>query len=185
MKKITFIIIISVLIASCTDKKEEKSKMISKISAMETKLSESLKNQRIDQTLVRDLAQEYQKFANSFPSDTNSPAMIYKAAVINLKYIADQQKAIDLFLKLKEKYPRFRETPMALYTTAYIYNDLMKNPEKAKECYELLIEDYPDHYLTKEAKVLIQFVGKSDEQLLNAIIGKTVDTSKPSEEKEK
>jgi len=183
MKKISLIIIISIILASCTNKKEEKIKMISKISKMESQFTQSLNNQKIDPVLVRDLSQEYITFSNTFPSDTNSPGMIYKAAIINLKYIADQNKAIELFIKLKEKYPRFRETPMALYTAAYIYNDVLKNPEKAKECYELLIEDYPNHYLAKEAKVLIQFVGKSDEQLLNAIIGKSVNSSKPSADK--
>ena len=151
---------------------------------MEKDFAKTKNLQKIDPVLVRDLANEYANFSTLFPDDTNSPRMIYKAAVINLKYIGDQNKAIDLFIRLKEKYPKFSETPMALYTAAYIYNDLQKNYEKSKECYELLIKDYPDHYLTKEAKVLIQFVGKSDEQLLNAIIGKTVDSSNPNSEKE-
>ena len=183
MKKISFVIVVIILLASCANRKEEKAKMLSKISGMEKQFTQSMSNQKLDQTLVRDLADEYVKFSNTFPSDTNSPRMIYKAAVINLKYIADQNKAVDLFIRLKEKYPKFIETPMAIYTAAYIYNDVLKNPEKAKECYELLIEDYPNHYLAKEAKVLIQFVGKSDEQLLNAIIGKTVNSSNPSEDK--
>ena len=169
---------------SCAGKKEEKTRMISKITAMEQKLAESIKAQKIEPALVRDLAIEYSKFGELFPADTNSPRMIYKAGILNLKYIYDYNQAIKHFIRLKEKYPKFAETPMALYTAAYIYNDLLKNAAKAKECYELLIEDYPDHYLTKEAKVLIQFVGKSDEQLLNAIIGKNVDSSNPSEEKE-
>lgn len=184
MKKISLIIIISIILASCANKKEEKIRMLSKITKMEKQFTQSINNQKIDPVLVRDLAQEYITFSSTFASDTNSPRMIYKAAILNLKYIADNNKAIDLFIKLKEKYPRFSETPMALYTAAYIYNDVLKDSEKAKECYELLIKDYPDHYLAKEAKVLIQFVGKSDEQLLNAIIGKKVDSSKPATDKE-
>lgn len=172
------------VLASCANKKEEKSRMITKISVMEKEFSQSLKLQKIDPVLVRDLANEYTNFSNLFPADTNSPRMIYKAGIINLKYIGDQNKAVDLFIRLKEKYPKFSETPMALYTAAYIYNDRLKNYDKAKECYELLIEDYPNHYLAKEAKVLIQFVGKSDEQLLNSIIGKSIDSSKPTTEKE-
>lgn len=183
MKKLLSIITISIILASCANKKDEKIKLIAKITQMEKDLTQSINLQKIDPVLVRDLAVEYSNFSNLFPNDTNSPRMIYKAAIINLKYINDQGKAIDLFLRLKEKYPKFSETPMALYTAAYIYNDLLKNFEKAKECYELLIEDYPNHYLAKEAKVLIQFVGKSDEQLLNAIIGKSVDSSKPTTEK--
>ena len=184
MKKLSLIIAVAVVLASCANKKEEKNRMITKITGMEEKFSQSLKQKKIDPVLIRDLVNEYTNFSNQFPADTNSPRMIYKAAIINLKYIGDQNKAIDLFIRLKEKYPKFSETPMALYTAAYIYNDLLKNYEKSKECYELLIKDYPNHYLTKEAKVLIQFVGKSDEQLLNAIIGKKVDTSKPTTEKE-
>lgn len=183
MKNLSLVIVISLMFASCANRKEEKMNMLSKITKMENQFSQSIVSQKLDQVLVRDLAQEYVNFSNTFPSDTNSPRMIYKAAVLNLKYIADQHKAIDLFIKLSEKYPRFSETPMAIYTLAYIYNDILKDYDKAKKCYELLIEEYPNHYLTKEAKVLIQFVGKSDEQLLNAIIGKTVDSSKPSAEK--
>jgi tetratricopeptide (TPR) repeat protein len=184
MKKLTLMILATVLLVSCVNKKEEKDRMIKKITGMENQFSQSLKSQKPDPVVVRDLSNEYTKFSELFPNDTNSPRMIYKAGIINLKYIGDQQKAIDLFIRLKEKYPRFIETPMALYTAAYIYNDLMKNYEKARECYELLIKDYPDHYLSKEAKVLIQFVGKSDEQLLNAIIGKKIDSTSPEPEKE-
>jgi tetratricopeptide (TPR) repeat protein len=183
MKQISLVIILTILLVSCGENKEKKSKMLSKITGMENQYTQSMNNQRPDPALVRDLADEYVTFSNEFPSDTNSPRMIYKAAVINLKYIPDQKKAIDLFIRLKEKYPHFSETPMALYTVAYIYNDVLKNTEKAKECYKILIDDYPDHYLAKEAKVLIQFVGKSDEQLLNAIIGKAVDSSKPAIQK--
>lgn len=179
MKKISLIIVVSVFLASCANNKDEKIKLISKITKMEKDFTQSINLKKTDPVLVRDLANEYANFSTLFPSDTNSPRMIYKAAVINLKYINDQTRAVDLFIKLKEKYPKFSETPLALYTAAYIYNDLLKNSEKAKECYELLIEDYPNHYLAQEAKVLVQFVGKSDEQLLNAIISKSVDTAKP------
>jgi tetratricopeptide (TPR) repeat protein len=183
MKRISLIIMVAVLFGSCTNK-AEKARMLSKITKMESQFTQSLNNQKIDPALARELADEYIKFSNDYTSDTNSPRMLYKAGIMNLKYIADQKKAIDLFIRLKERYPKFSETPMALYTAAYIYNDVLKDTEKAKECYELLIKDYPDHYLTKEAKVLVQFVGKSDEQLLNAIIGKKVDSTKPLDEKE-
>jgi tetratricopeptide (TPR) repeat protein len=182
MKKITFIILVTVVLFSCSNKKEEKEKLRLKIGALEEKYAESVENQKIDPVLVRDLANEYANYSRLFPRDTNAPGMIYKAGVINLKYIGDYKEAINLFIRLKEKYPKFKDTPMALYTAAYIYNDLLRDAENAKECYELLIKDYPDHYLTKEAKILIQFVGKSDEQLLNAIIGKEVDSSKPNDE---
>jgi TolA-binding protein len=183
MKRISFIIIVAIMLGSCSNK-EEKNKKLANIVKMENRFSQSLNSQKFDAVLARELADEYVKFSNEFKSDTNTPRMLYKAAILNLKYIPDQNKAVDLFIRLKERYPKYKDTPMALYTAAYIYNDLLKNTEKAKECYELLIKDYPDHYLTKEAKVLVQFVGKSDEQLLNAIIGKKVDSSKPSEEKE-
>ena len=185
MKKITFLFAIVVLLAACSGNKEEKQKMISKITEMEKKFEVQSKEQKIDPTMVRDLANEYSAYGNQFPRDTNAPKMIYKAAVINLKYTYDYNKAIDLFIRLKERYPKYSETPMALYTAAYIYNDLLHNVEKAKECYELLIKDYPNHNLAAEAKVLIQFVGKSDEQQLNAIIGKQISTNEPQEEKEK
>ena len=184
MKKTSLIILIAIIFASCANNKDEKIKLSAKIAKMEKNLTQSINLQKIDPLLVRDLAVEYTTFSNLYPADSSAPRMIYKSAIINLKYIGDQNKAVDLFLRLKEKYPKFSETPMALYTAAYIYNDLIKNREKAKECYELLIEDYPDHYLAKEAKVLVQFVGKSDEQLLNAIIGKTVNSSEPTTEKE-
>ena len=184
MKKASLMIVIAIVLASCANKKEEKERMILKITKMETEFTKSIQLQKIDPVLARDLATECNNYANLFPSDSNSPKMIYSAAVINLKYINDQTKAIELFIKLKEKYPKYKDTPMALYTAAYIYNDMLKNPEKAKECYELLIKDYPNHILANEAKVLIQFVGKSDEQLLNAIIGKNIDTSKPIDENE-
>ena len=118
MKKISVILIVSILLASCANKKDEKIRLISKITKMEKDFTQSLNLKKIDPVLTRDLASEYSNFSNLFPDDTNSPGMIYKAGIINLKYINDQNKAIDLFIKLKEKYPKAKN--IEPYTLSYI-----------------------------------------------------------------
>jgi hypothetical protein len=42
----------------------------------------------------------------------------------------------------------------------------MNQKGKAKEYYEKVIDNYPDHVFAKEARVAIQHLGKTDEELI-------------------
>jgi tetratricopeptide (TPR) repeat protein len=180
MRKIFLLLIGLSLIFSCTNKKlqEEKKQDLKKIAESETVYLELLKKGEVDYTKGRDLVDLYNNFVKKYPKDTIVPSLVYKSGALFIKYLGDPDETIKYFEKLKEKYPKYDLTPLAIYTLGFIYNDKKKDYEKAKETYEWLIEKYPNHNLIPEAKILLDNVGKSDDELWNYIQKKNKNTNK-------
>ena len=53
-----------------------------------------------------------------------------------------------------------------MFFKAYIYENQIKNLEKAKEIYLQFIEKYPNDDFAKDAKIALQNLGKSPEQMV-------------------
>jgi tetratricopeptide (TPR) repeat protein len=89
----------------------------------------------------------------------------FKAANLNMN-MGDGTKAIELFDKFIEKYPDEPKAIVSMFFKAYIYENQIKNLDKAKELYLQFVEKYPNNDFAKDARMALQNLGKSPEQMV-------------------
>lgn len=168
MGLLAFVLVISY---SCKQKKADsdlRNKYIAKIKDIDSAFKDALKTNKDAYALGRELADSCLSFTARFPKDTVAPKLLYRAGVLYMTDLKDYKESIKCLQYLYEKYPTHRLAPEGLYWIANTYNFFMKNSEKAKEYYEKIIKEYPNHRFAAESKILVENLGKSDEDLFNA-----------------
>ncbi len=166
MRKISlFILVILFAVIACTNKRENK---LCQIKELE-KISFFNENGKIDKLKADNLIKAYISFAKTFPSDTLSPAFMFNAAQVYVA-IEDFNKAIETFNYIIDRYPSHSIVPQCLFVKAGIYENNLHNLVEAKKIYEEIIKKYPNHPLSRDAKVLINNLGKSPDELLQSIL---------------
>ncbi|MFN5544793.1 MAG: tetratricopeptide repeat protein [Bacteroidota bacterium] len=153
--------ILSVLfITACSSPKEKSLEQIKLLESNDTIFSP----QAIEQ-----IKKAYLDFASKYPDDELAPEFIFKAAQ-RCNVIAQHQQALELFQSIIDKYPQSRVSEEALFLQAYIYENSLQNLGKAKEVYNTFILKYPSSELAEDAKMAIENLGKSPEQVLEDLI---------------
>jgi TolA-binding protein len=118
---------------------------------------------------IEQIKKAYLDFASKYPDDELAPEFIFKAAQ-RCNVIAQHQQALELFQSIIDKYPQSRVSEEALFLQAYIYENSLQNLGKAKEVYNTFILKYPLSELAEDAKMAIENLGKSPEQVLEDLI---------------
>lgn len=162
MKKLYFIIILFTLgtIACMPSKK----KQIENISRLEKSVGYIGPGESGNKKAV-ELITAYQKYASDYPSDTLSPAYLFKMAELQVHAVSPQE-AINTLDRIRKDFPDYRKVPECLFLTGFFYENNLNDLDKAKRIYREFLEKYPDHYFAKDARVLIQNLGKSPEELV-------------------
>jgi len=111
------------------------------------------------------LVQLYQAFVQDNPDDSLSAGYLFKAADITLN-LDDPGKAIAMYNKIILSYPDFNKAPECLFLTAYIYENHLQNYDKATEIYEDFIAKYPESAFADDARISIDNMGKTPEELI-------------------
>lgn len=112
------------------------------------------------------VAKKYCKFVEQNPNDTTAPAWLFHAMEINIK-LEELDKSIKLGNQLLEQYPESKWAPRTLFFMAnYIYDERLHDLDKARVTYEQLIKDYPNSDLVDDAKLSIEYLGLSPEEIL-------------------
>jgi len=163
MKKFSFIAI-ALLMIICYSCKPSRTKSTQEIKTLESELyspsATSFNKEPADKLLMM-----YDNFIKEFPNDTLTPVFLFKSANLAMN-AANPQGAISRFDLLIRNYPSNPKAPVCLFFKGYIYENMLKDLGKAKEAYLLFIEKYPDHELIKDAKMSIQNLGKTPEQMI-------------------
>jgi TolA-binding protein len=108
----------------------------------------------------------YIDYANEFPNDSVSADYFFRAGGLATAS-GNYDQAIMFYNTLVDKYPTYKFVVEAIYEEAMIYDSNLPGQDpKAKVLYEQIIRDYPKHKLAADAKVAIQNLGKSDEELV-------------------
>jgi tetratricopeptide (TPR) repeat protein len=102
------------------------------------------------------------------PKAPRSPDLLYDAAR-TAGYIRSFPKAVELYDWVYRRYPDFQRNSQALFMMAFTYDNEMKNLEKAKELYLEFVQKFPDDDFADDVQVLLQNLGKSEEEILKAL----------------
>lgn len=153
-------IILAGLMAGCKSDPE------AKIKSLEKKIS--AENFTLDEkgiTVANDLIQAYIGFADNHKDSPQAPDYLYKAADLSLN-TNKSKEALDLYNRIIYQYPDFGKAPECLFLVGYIYENYFQELGKAKEVYKSFLSKYPDHDFADDARVSIDNLGKSPEELI-------------------
>ncbi|MDD2198097.1 MAG: tetratricopeptide repeat protein [Bacteroidales bacterium] len=171
--KIYCFIVIVFFVVSCNNKgtdtqTEEVSEKVSstelreEISTCEDELFNHIET---DTSTAIELIGKYVYYANTFKQDSITPEFLLRASEIAAN-IGQPHNAINYLNRIENDYPDFIRYGFSLYYTAHIYDYFLKNTEKAAEYYNKFINDYPQHQLANDAKMMLEIIYLSDEDLI-------------------
>jgi tetratricopeptide (TPR) repeat protein len=136
--------------------------LVKNIQSLEKKISTQ---QTIDYKLGADMVTAYLNFYNHFPKDADTPDYLFKAADVSMN-LRQSAKAIELFKRVTELYPKYKKSSFALFLEGFVYETQLKDITQAREIYQKVIKNYPNTKLANDASASIDNLGKSDEELV-------------------
>ncbi len=108
-------------------------------------------------------------YALAHPSSDNAIEYLFKGAEM-ARSLKSYKKALSLYDMIIVKYPKSQKAASALFVKGFMMENDFRNIEEAKKLYLKFIEDYPNDALAKDVEVLLNNLGKSDEELYNSVV---------------
>lgn len=177
MKQIVFIISIlfSITFFACNENKPiSKEEQIEKIAALEKILSEKI--DQFDTLKSKESLELYLKYSNEFPKDKMASEYLFRAGKTYFA-LEDFEKAIEIYKDLIRRYPNNGHVPNAYFAMGFIYENHLGMLGKAKEAYTKVIVDFPEHNLVESAKISIQNLGKSPDEIFKSFKKEKADST--------
>jgi outer membrane protein assembly factor BamD (BamD/ComL family) len=170
MRKAMIIVLAAVALVACQSPKEKALANIRSLEANDSLFSpeniEKLKNAYID-------------FADKYPDDELSPEFLFKAGQ-RCNATGDHQQAITLFQKVIDTYPNHRIAEEALFLQGYVYENSLNDMSRAKTVYTAFLKKYPNSELAEDAKLSIENLGKTPEQIFEEMQQKESASAPPA-----
>jgi len=116
---------------------------------------------------------KYDQIVNEFPKSKYVPeslfemAKLYQGQVIkNINSKESLRKAVSMYKKIFTEYPNSPRAESSIFMSAFILANELQDINAAKTAYQLYIQKYPNGELVKDAKIELQNLGKSPEEIL-------------------
>lgn len=162
MKRLFYLVIISVALAACSSPKEKTLEAINKLEASDSVFSPQV---------MELLKNAYVQFADAYPDDEQSAVFLFKAAQ-RCNGIAQHQDAITLLDRIIRDYSNKKIAEDAMFLKAYIQENSLQMHNEAKQTYETFLQQYPESAMADDAKIAIEFIGMSTDEIWEIIQSK-------------
>lgn len=120
---------------------------------------------RTDPTLAQKYISLCQLRAVIYPAEAANASHLNEAAKLATS-IRDPNKAIDLYQWISRDYPTTPYGPKSLFLTAFTYENHLADIDNARLNYELFLKLYPDDELARDARILLDNLGKDPEEII-------------------
>lgn len=110
-------------------------------------------------------------YALLLPQEEASPNLLYRAGEI-ARATRNFERALELYAHLTHNYPDHPHAPKAMFMQAFTFDDNLKQFDKARELYESFIETYPKDDFADDAQVLLENLGKDDQEIIDNLTKK-------------
>ncbi|MEJ5302351.1 MAG: tetratricopeptide repeat protein [Bacteroidales bacterium] len=110
----------------------------------------------------------YTEYFKKYPDDTLSAKYLFDAAGLKVT-LKDYYGAINIYDTIINRFPSTHTAPQALFMKAFTYDNYLQRINEARQYYQQFIERYPNHSLTNDAKKSIEFLGKTDEEIMKML----------------
>lgn len=172
MKNIFIILFASFVLFSCgnhnsaNENVDQSKPSLASLKSKEDSLQALISNATtVNNELGKQLINVYAEIIKQYPNDEQTPSTLFKAGEVS-EAIGMHELAISYYADLFNRYPDHVKAPMALFLQAFIYENQLNQLGKAKQLYEKLVDKYPNAKIAADAKMCIQHLGKSEEELI-------------------
>lgn len=161
MKKFNFwvYILVSLIVISCGGKSD--------IELFEEGMS------LIDEKQYDEAANVFEKISEDYPKSELAAKAIFESAKLyqgqvikNISERASLVKSVELYKKVYNNYASSDAAENALFMAGFILANELTELNAARQTYELYLEKYPNGQLADDARVELQNLGKTPEQIL-------------------
>lgn len=162
-------------------------------------LEEGAEAQRVAEALMQDFSsisdaetgelnieasQQYvslaKELANRYPSDTAAALPLYRSAEV-VRAMNDPERAAAIYQQVHRDYLTFSKAPEALFMLAFTYDEDLEQLDAARQTYTEFLEKYPNHGFADDSQMLLENLGKSDEEILQELEAKIQETETSGE----
>ncbi|MFN4082295.1 MAG: tetratricopeptide repeat protein [Bacteroidia bacterium] len=156
MKKYLIIISLTIAAISCQSPKE---KLADRIKELEN--SDSI----FSAELMKELKENYIAFSKKYPDDERSASYLFKAAQRCLA-LNEPNEAVLLLNDLISTYKQNEILENAMFLLAFTYENSLNQIPQAEAAYKNFLQKFPDGELSEDAKIALQNLGKTPEEIL-------------------
>lgn len=160
--------LVLLLFAGCQNQGEQE-KLMEKIEQQEKNVSQKISEGAIKKQEVKSLLKLYEKFYRTYPKDTLSAQYLMKAGQ-NAMHSNMPGKAIHFFDAVEHSFDSTSHYPMAIFMKAFVY-DQMRDTAHARIYYKKFVRQFPNHKLAKDARISVQNLGKSLDEIVKNFDG--------------
>jgi len=115
--------------------------------------------------------QQAELYSLLMPNTELAPLLLYRAGEV-ARSARNYEKALSLYSKLYSNYPAYEKAPQALFMQAFILDNDLKRFDEAGQLYQSFIEQYPDDDFASSAQVLLENLGKDEEDIIKNLNSK-------------
>lgn len=157
--KIILLLVFSIVFTFCGSKSDKELFDSGKNLLVEKKYDEAV-------VVFEDLV-EQNKESEIAPKALFECAKVYQGQVVkNVGAKESLIKSVDIYKKIFNNYSKSEEAENSLFMAGFILANELQDFDAAKNTYELYLEKYPEGQLADDAKVELQNLGKTPEQIL-------------------
>lgn len=121
----------------------------------------------------------FEELINDHPDSKLAPEALSEEASIyqnkqvkNLSEKENLEKAIELFIRIHDDYPKSDFAPSGLFMAGFIYANDLQNYEAATKIYHQFLNEYPNNELAASAQAELDNMGLSPEEILSRNMAK-------------
>lgn len=154
------ILVIIISISACKSPQEKEYKEIVELENIlfgeQTELNDSI---------ARVFLQRSETYINTYKEDPKTPELLFKTGEV-LNGLKSYDYAIRKFQDLFLRYPKSNKAAESIFICAFIYENNLQNYEEAGNYYRRFIRNYPNHPFVKDAKIALENLGKTPEEMV-------------------
>lgn len=167
MKKIYFVLCATLLVAACGHK-VNREELVSNIEEHELAMDYTNYNADAVDSVCNEMIVLYRQFYTAFPTDSLSPEYMQRSAQM-LITLERTDEAVAVLDSIVNQYPDYSDVGGCWFLKGFAYENA-EQYDKAREAYTWFIENYPDHYLADGTRKSLEYLGMSNEEMLEAIM---------------
>jgi tetratricopeptide (TPR) repeat protein len=169
MKNIVILATLLLMIAACTSDRKSGQEAVSSADEMSARirvLEDSLfENMAFDRRNAQMLLDIYKAYVAAYPLDNRAPEYLFRAASV-ARAMKEPRQSIALYDRIIADYQGWERLPDAFYLKAFTIDTELRHKGDAKEAYLKVVYNFPEHPFAQEARIMIDNLEYSDEELI-------------------
>ncbi len=164
MKKYLIFALFLYSLAACQSG-NERTRLTTEISNLQQEIG---KESRPSSEHLHQLKSALLRYSETYPDDSLSLEFLIKAGEV-AGLLQQFDEAIHIYDRITARYPGSPKSAKALFMKGFTYENNLQNLDSARMAYQLFLEKYPGDSFAKDAKFLLDNLGKTPEEILKGL----------------